>query len=364
MAYDDRGSAGLAPPSEISAPDILRFHALIDQIEAAAGSYAMAGLQRRRTEIGDLKRENRSLFGLRDRSESWAYHLGGRSELQFNVGIDQLPDGRSAFRAGVAFSLETSRSLPDISRLEPKIAWFNAWMRDHPEAFSDLAMWSYRRSVRSDDRPAGPIPEHLIETGTFIFVGGRQAFSKADPHQALRTMDRFLPLWDWVESRRGLTISDAVPPEREPKSRLEVLRLESGRELDGRAWTTATTRERTFDVCLRHAEIQKQLKIALLNEGCTDVIFEPRIGSRAIDVVARHGQALWFYEVKTGGSDRACLREAIGQLLEYALWPGATRPERLFVVAEPPLTADGAAYLAQLNAAFPLPIAYRQLALA
>lgn len=73
--------------------------------------------------------------------------------------------------------------------------------------------------------------------------------------------------------------------------------------------------------------------------------------------------ALWFYEVKTAGSVRGCLREAIGQLLEYALWPGATRPSRLIVVGEPAPDADANAYLGALNAAFPLPISYRQLAL-
>lgn len=350
---------GRRPETEIE-----QFHNLIDTIEAAAGQYGMSRLQQRRTEIGGLGRQAKSIFGLRDRSRDWAFHLGGRGELQFNVGLDEMPDGRRAFRAGVAFSLETSRSLPDIARLEPKIAWFNAWMRDHPEAFPDLAMWSFRDHMRSTDQPVGPIPQPLIETGTFIFVGDRQPLSEADPHLALRAMDRLLPLWDWVESRRGVAIGEAAPTSKDSIAVLETLRLDSGRELDGRAWTKATTRERTFDVCLRHAEIQRQLKIALLNEGCVDVIFEPRIGSRAIDVVARHGQALWFYEVKTGGSDRACLREAIGQLLEYALWPGATPPERLVVVGEPPLSTDGVAYLAQLNAGFPIPIDYRQLTLA
>ena len=41
------------------------------------------------------------------------------------------------------------------------------------------------------------------------------------------------------------------------------------------------------------------------------------IGTR-IDVLVRRGNEYWFYEIKTAQSPRACLRQAVGQLLEYA----------------------------------------------
>jgi hypothetical protein len=171
----------------------------------------------------------------------------------------------------------------------------------------------------------------------------------------------FLPLWDEGDSPQGPGQEVGLQTIQEPAP--EILCLETGRELSNRRWTTATTQARTFEVQLRHAEIQRRLQAELLAEGCADVLLEPRIGSRMIDVVAIRDCALWFYEVKTNCSDRACLRDAIGQLLEYALWPGATRPERLVVVGEPPLTANGITYLNTLNAAFPIPIDYRQLVL-
>ncbi|CAN7478319.1 hypothetical protein [Caulobacter sp. LjRoot300] len=175
-------------------------------------------------------------------------------------------------------------------------------------------------------------------------------------------VETFLPLWDDEENpQRSARFVEQQA--KQVDTAPEVLRLETGRELTDRRWTKATTHARTFAVQLRHAEIQRRLKSELLAEGCIDVLLEPMIGSRMIDVVAIHDDAMWFYEVKTNCSDRACLRDAIGQLLEYALWPGATRPERLVVVGEPPLTANGKAYLATLNAAFPVPIGYRQLLL-
>jgi hypothetical protein len=90
------------------------------------------------------------------------------------------------------------------------------------------------------------------------------------------------------------------------------------------------------------------------------VALEARVGQRSIDLVTKHGEDLWFWEIKTAGSVRQCLREAIGQLLEYAFWPGATQPAKLIVVGEPAPTAESAAYIAALNAHFPVQLEYRQ----
>src|ERR1700754_2452274 len=52
----------------------------------------------------------------------YAFHKGGRRELQFNVGFEE--DG-AYFRYGVAFSLEPSRDLSDpVEVLAPKIQRF------------------------------------------------------------------------------------------------------------------------------------------------------------------------------------------------------------------------------------------------
>lgn len=81
-----------------------------------------------------------------------------------------------------------------------------------------------------------------------------------------------------------------------------------------------------------------------------------------IDVALRiaDGQ-YWYYEIKTASSPRACLREALGQILEYSFWPGAQEESRLIVCGERALDADGAAYLTQLQTRFNLPIAYEQI---
>ena len=71
----------------------------------------------------------------------------------------------------------------------------------------------------------------------------------------------------------------------------------------------------------------------------------------------------WFYEIKTALTARACLREAIGQLLEYGFWPGAQVPTRFIVVGETALDNDGQEFLSRLRNRFSLPIEYEAIAI-
>lgn len=157
--------------------------------------------------------------------------------------------------------------------------------------------------------------------------------------------------------------SGSLSTDRSKDSAPAFLRLNEGRKIDSGRWIEASTRERTLNTYLRHNEIQRRLKDELLQEGCTGIEIEVPLGCRYVDAVAWRGSELWFYEVKTAATVRECLREAIGQLLEYALWPGATRPGHLVVVGEPALDPTAAAYLVRLNQALSIPLDYRQIRL-
>lgn len=52
--------------------------------------------------------------------------------------------------------------------------------------------------------------------------------------------------------------------------------------------------------------------------GYENVSFEHRIGGKKIDIVLRDNNSFVFYEIKSNNSAKACIRDAIGQLLEYA----------------------------------------------
>jgi hypothetical protein len=73
-------------------------------------------------------------------------------------------------------------------------------------------------------------------------------------------------------------------------------------------------------------------------------------------VVVRHEREFLFYEIKTAHSPRACLRQALGQLLEYSFWPGSQEAARLIVVGETPLDKEGASICERCGSVFPCPL--------
>lgn len=354
-------------PSLGSATDVIRaneveiFNKAVRDIEAAAPSYKIAKLQEIRTKNLGLKRTLRSIFPSQNRGEHWTFHWGGRNELQFNLGIDQFPNGVHAFRFGIAFSLEPSRSFPDIEVLLPKVEKFNQWMREHPETLSDLHMWHWRKNTRSPDYVPVAIPAAMFRPNTFIFLGDRQPLLDIDAHVVLAGLDRLMPLYEWVESSARDSSKLTADFRKGFMEESAQVILGPGRAPSDREWGKASIPERTLDVSLRHRKIQRLLAQLLNDEGCTDVRTEAQLGQHAVDLTANHGKELWFYEIKTASNARACLREAIGQLLEYALWPRMPKPHRLVVVGESELDFEAKRYVAILNTFFEIPIDYRQI---
>lgn len=130
----------------------------------------------------------------------YAFHWGGRGELQFNVGFE---DDRY-FRYGVAFSFEPSQNHPDpTGALAPKVARFNAILNEFP-VLQTLRMWSYDDVTRNEHRSVAPIPAALVKTGNFIFVGERvDALRGVTPQmveRAATVLASLLPLYESIES--------------------------------------------------------------------------------------------------------------------------------------------------------------------
>lgn len=65
------------------------------------------------------------------------------------------------------------------------------------------------------------------------------------------------------------------------------------------------------------------------------------------------------YEIKTYNAKR-CIREAIGQLLEYNHYPSKISSDIMYVVGEEPLDKEDKQYLSFLRSNYNLPIWYRQ----
>jgi hypothetical protein len=93
--------------------------------------YKVGQLQEIRATLHGRRRGRSAIFDAQtifEGANGYAYHWGGREELQSNIGIEELKS-KKHLRYGVAFSLDTSQSLPNIEILFPKIERFNEFLQ-------------------------------------------------------------------------------------------------------------------------------------------------------------------------------------------------------------------------------------------
>jgi hypothetical protein len=332
----------------------LDIHSIADKLNDLAPPHPIGKLQDIRTQLKKLKRRpGDKIFSTQTTFDDWAFHHGGRTELQFNIGYAD-GDNDDELRHGVAFSFELSQTLKSIDVLVPKVKFFNDFMELNAGEFSDMRMWHYDDGRRVD-RPPGQIPSGLVTEGVFVFLGNRQPGKRIDYEMILDDFDRLLPLYRYVESR-GVT-----PPVPLPKTGFNFKAGGSKKVKTAKA----TLPEKELDLDLRHNLLQEALYQRLSSKhGLDNVRTEQPSGvGTQIDIVVKVKDEYWFYEIKTALTPRACLREAIGQLLEYAFWPGAQEPTRFIVVGESAIDNDGQEYLTRLRKRFSLPIEYEAIAI-
>jgi hypothetical protein len=129
--------------------------------------------------------------------DGWAFHTGGREELQFNIGIESQYE---RFRFGVAFSLEPSRSFPTIAPLVPKIERFDEFVRNNAHLLAPFRMWVRRKAeIIKEDTGVRQITSDEIEMPNFIFLGKSVPVPSVNVAEVLRTFDELLPLYRFVE---------------------------------------------------------------------------------------------------------------------------------------------------------------------
>lgn len=333
--------------------------AIADQLNQLATNYQIGQLQEIRKELKRFERRPGSkIFSSQTTYETYAFHHGGRSELQYNVGFD-YSDG-DWLRHGVAFSLEPSQTLPDIEVLRPNVARFNEYIAQFGPRFPKMRMWYFeydydgKEYYRSEDYLPCPIQSSLIEPKTFIFAGWLNRLKDIEPTRILADFDRLLPLYRYVES----------------KERLPLIEVTDDKEFSfspGCATKKTSARARRspdpVDVSLRHNVLQEKLYQQLCEKhGKANVGTEhPSGNGMRVDAVVKSGDEFLYYEIKTYHNARACIRDAIGQLLEYSHWPGGQNAKKLTVVGEPKLCSDGEQYMDLLRDQFGLPLEYLQL---
>ncbi|MBE7367680.1 hypothetical protein [Ramlibacter pallidus] len=114
---------------------------------------------------------------------------------------------------------------------------------------------------------------------------------------------------------------------------------------------------------LLHNYIQNKFDeqlVAIHGRDCVGCEVATGLGT-SIDVVVETAKLRWFYEIKVGKTLKACIRQAIPQLLEYAYWSAEpVKVDRLVIVAVHKLDKQSETYLQKLRDDFKLPLYYEQ----
>jgi hypothetical protein len=324
---------------------------LAQQINETAAAYRVGNLQQFRSQVHGKHARTKKIFTKSTvfEDEEYAFHDGGRTELQFNIGYESCDQGR-CWRHGVAFSFERSHTLPNPFDLRDKVKRFNEWVPANGDALRGFRMWTWDGHIRSADYSPGEIPTASIRDEAFVFLGARVLEDKVDVNNILRDFDRLYPLYAYVES--GTEPEEVYPQRPAPKSWAPTARH-----------TTVSLMAGQIERDLRHNVLQQSLLRTLEAElPDYDVYSEWEVspGGR-VDVAMDTNDGLLFCEIKVAPHVRAAVREAVGQLLEYTHWPAESRASKWWVVSEGKPSAKDVAYLKVLRTRYGLPIFYRQI---
>lgn len=358
VSYADRKCHGESYAETIyyivgAGDEMKNLRAVAEEINAAAAQYRMGQFQEIRRKVHGLSRVgSHKIFTSQTIHKEWAFHSGGRKEFQFNIGFEG--EQNELLRYGLAFSLETSQTLPDPLILKPKVLKLNEYIRKNQSELDDIRFWYYFEGERSSTLPVTPISEELIRIRTFLFWGKFSPRETTKPKEVLFLFDRLLDIYEYVEGKgqlkkrsTGLSKGFQFKPGCSSKAETIVSR------------SRATERE----VALRHNRLQTALHSILseqYGEGNVGTENDTGRGSR-VDLVVREGKNHLYYEIKNNPCIRTCLREALAQLIEYAYWPGGNEAQRLVVVSENPMTRDARRFLLLLRKRHSLPIYYQHL---
>lgn len=115
------------------------------------------------------------------------------------------------------------------------------------------------------------------------------------------------------------------------------------------------------DVTHIHEQMQLALYGALVAaHGCDNVSCEAVTSSgRPADIIVRLPDSYELFEIKTALAPRDCVREALGQLLEYAYWPGSPHFNALWIIGPSPIDSETQEHLDGLRERFGMPMGYR-----
>lgn len=172
--------------------------------KAVVGGFSISALPELRKKYLHKKQLPAKIFTwqtIKDGEDKYAFHNGGRDEIQFNVGEEFIND-EAVTRFGLCFSLEPSPSLHHpVEDLEPFRERFNECIETYPELFEGFEMWFYQNGKRNGNFAAQIIPDDWFKLKTFICLGDfiekpLSALNDNDLSEILSGFDKLLPIYE------------------------------------------------------------------------------------------------------------------------------------------------------------------------
>ncbi len=105
----------------------------------------------------------------------------------------------------------------------------------------------------------------------------------------------------------------------------------------------------------QHVRLQNKLYDSLGTRHGNDAV---RYEQDYVDLQVVGQDGCTFHEIKTDSSAKKCIRNALGQILEYSSYPAEQRARKLVVVGDAPTIKYDRAYLKHLRKRYSLPIHY------
>jgi len=121
--------------------------------------------------------------------------------------------------------------------------------------------------------------------------------------------------------------------------------------------------QKTIQIEYLHNEIIRKLsKLLIATFGKNNVRVEhpAGYGDNRIDIVVNSKKGLIFYEIKTYPSVKTSIRQALGQIIEYAMWPDKSKAKELVIITQPTHEFDDVKkYMNHLRRNFNFPVYYQ-----
>lgn len=331
----------------------MTFQEYINTINERAALYEIGNLQEYRNQWKKVN-NNYSLFKLTktQKSEEWTHHRGGHKELQINTSFEY----DDKVRYGIALSIRLHQNLRDLTPLQKRFSVLNEIIENQDFDFSNYKMFRWHNSNRTVEKKVEPIPHEWALDGNFIFIGKIINRDDLVVKDVLKVFDDLLPLYKMIEER--VRTQQDLPPAVK-KNKLEEqgqLNFKDGRTPSNDF--TYTQQERTINAVVRHRALQEETAQYLANLFGDIVKTECRLGRCYIDLVADFDTYYNFYEIKTASTALGCIRQGLGQLLEYANYYTHEKPIQLTIVGEPKSTKSDEIYLRKLNNELNIPVKY------